>query len=80
MGSTGAATLRPLVCCGPSGAGKGTLIGRLLEENPSVCGFSVSHTTRKPRNGELNGQHYHFCTLEEMEADIDKGIFLEVSE
>jgi guanylate kinase len=71
-------TLRPLVCCGPSGAGKGTLIGRLLKENPQWTGFSVSHTTRKPRPGEVDGEHYHFCTPEQMDSDICKGIFLEV--
>jgi Guanylate kinase len=71
-------TLRPLVCCGPSGAGKGTLIGRLLKENPQWAGFSVSHTTRKPRPGEVDGEHYHFCTPEQMDSDICKGIFLEV--
>jgi hypothetical protein len=44
--------IRPLVICGPSGVGKSTIVNQLLKEFPSVFGFSVSHTTRKPREGE----------------------------
>jgi guanylate kinase len=36
----------PIVICGPSGVGKGTLIGKLMEQHPDKFGFSVSHTTR----------------------------------
>jgi hypothetical protein len=43
--------LAPLVICGPSGVGKGTLIKRLLKEHSEHFGFSVSHTTRAPRQG-----------------------------
>lgn len=43
--------LRPLVICGPSGVGKGTLINLLFKEFPEHFGFSVSHTTRNPRPG-----------------------------
>jgi len=46
------APIRPLVICGPSGVGKSTIVNQLLQEFPSVFGFSVSHTTRKPREGE----------------------------
>ena len=59
---------RPVVVCGPSGVGKGTLLGRLMTEYPDEFGFSVSHTTRQPRPGEQDGVHYHFCSKEEMEA------------
>ncbi len=47
-------TKRPcaFLVCGPSGVGKGTLINRLLEEHKDKFGFSCSHTTRKPREGE----------------------------
>jgi hypothetical protein len=45
-------SIRPLVICGPSGVGKSTIVNKLLEEFPNVFGFSVSHTTRKPRGGE----------------------------
>lgn len=55
----GAAPL-PMVVCGPSGVGKGTLINMLLAQNPKSFGFSVSHTTRGPREGEVDGQHYNF--------------------
>lgn len=44
--------IRPLVICGPSGVGKSTIVNNLLNEFPNVFGFSVSHTTRKPREGE----------------------------
>ena len=44
--------IRPLVICGPSGVGKSTIVGQLMKEFPDVFGFSVSHTTRKPREGE----------------------------
>lgn len=47
--------LRPLVICGPSGVGKGTLINLLFKEFPEHFGFSVSHTTRNPRPGEREG-------------------------
>lgn len=68
---------KPLVISGPSGVGKGTLISKLMEEFPSMFGFSVSHTTRSPRNNEQNGVHYHFTERNKMEKDIDNGKFLE---
>lgn len=40
---------RVIVFCGPSGVGKGTMIKKLFEAYPNTFGFSVSHTTRKPR-------------------------------
>ncbi|KAI8610611.1 hypothetical protein BC830DRAFT_726444 [Chytriomyces sp. MP71] len=70
--------LRPIVLCGPSGAGKRTLTNRLLKDFPHIYGCSVSHTTRKPRIGEEQGTHYHFVTKKEMEAMIDEGKFAEV--
>ena len=42
---------KPIVVCGPSGVGKGTLIEKLLQEFPGDYGFSASHTTRDPRPG-----------------------------
>ena len=66
-----------LIFCGPSGIGKSTLISRLMGEFPGKFGFSVSHTTRSPRVGEMNGVHYHFTDIEEMKAEIDHGMFLE---
>jgi len=68
---------RPVVVCGPSGVGKGTLLGRLLKEYPEEFGFSVSHTTRKPRPGEVDGVHYHFAEKSDMEAMIARSEFIE---
>ncbi|CAO1438323.1 unnamed protein product [Diamesa hyperborea] len=70
---------KPLVICGPSGSGKSTLLKRLFKEFPHTFGFSVSHTTRKPRNGEENGVHYHFVSVEEMQAGIENGDFIETA-
>ncbi|XP_060516299.1 guanylate kinase-like [Cylas formicarius] len=68
---------RPLVFCGPSGSGKSTLVSRMTKEFPDKFGFSVSHTTRSPRLGEINGQHYHFIVKEEMEQAISEDKFIE---
>ena len=69
--------IRPLVICGPSGVGKGTLIQKLFDEMPNTFGFSVSHTTRAPRPGEVNGVHYNFVSKEVMTNAIEEGRFLE---
>ncbi len=69
--------LRPIVFCGPSGAGKSTLLKRLMNEFPKSFAFSVSHTTRNPRAGEVNGKDYNFTTKEEMLEKIKAGDFLE---
>lgn len=71
---------RPVVFSGPSGAGKSTLLKKLLKEFDGVFGFSVSHTTRKPRPGEENGKDYHYVSREEMQAGIAKGDFIESAE
>jgi guanylate kinase len=71
------AVRRPLIICGPSGVGKGTLLGLMLQDFGGHFGFSVSHTTRGPRPGEEAGVHYHFTTHEEMRAGIASGRFLE---
>lgn len=70
---------KPLVICGPSGSGKSTLLKRLFKEFPNTFGFSVSHTTRKPREGEENGVHYHFVSVEDMQAGIENGDFIETA-
>ncbi|KAF4800222.1 Guanylate kinase [Turdus rufiventris] len=71
---------RPVVLSGPSGAGKSTLLKKLLKDYENVFGFSVSHTTRQPRPGEVNGKDYHFVTREEMQKEIDAGEFIEHAE
>mmetsp|Transcript_5254 Transcript_5254/g.10256 ORF Transcript_5254/g.10256 Transcript_5254/m.10256 type:complete len:197 (+) Transcript_5254:58-648(+) len=75
-----AATPRPVVIAGPSGVGKGTLIELLRQKYPTHFGFSVSHTTRQPREGEENGVHYNFTTVETMKKEIDEGKFVEYAE
>lgn len=70
----------PIVICGPSGVGKGTLIGMLLERYGNQMAFAVSHTTRHPREGEVDGREYNFVTHEKMEESIRKGEFIEFCE
>jgi guanylate kinase len=65
------------VICGPSGCGKSTLISRLMADFPGRFGFSVSHTTRQPRVGEINGVHYNFTTKQKIKSEIAAGLFLE---
>eukprot|EP00823_Brevimastigomonas_motovehiculus_P008170 TRINITY_DN7446_c0_g1_i1.p1 TRINITY_DN7446_c0_g1~~TRINITY_DN7446_c0_g1_i1.p1 ORF type:complete len:266 (-),score=52.48 TRINITY_DN7446_c0_g1_i1:143-940(-) len=72
-----AANLRPLVICGPSGVGKGTLRAMLEKEFPNQFGRCTTHTTRPPRKGEVDGIHYHFTTAEKMKAEIAEGKFIE---
>jgi guanylate kinase len=78
--------LDPLVVCGPSGVGKGTIIERFMKEyNNNITAqmsfaFTVSHTTRQPRPGETNGSHYHFVSQQEMSRLIQEEAFLEHAE
>ncbi|GMI07523.1 hypothetical protein TrLO_g8242 [Triparma laevis f. longispina] len=69
----------PLVICGPSGVGKGTLLEHLMKVMPQFT-FSVSHTTRAPRPGEEHGVHYNFSTVEKVKEMIAGGEFLEWAE
>jgi len=70
-------TLRPIVLSGPSGVGKSTVLKRLMNDFPNSFGFSVSHTSRAPREGEQNGIDYHFSTKEIMQTEVDQGLFIE---
>ena len=70
----------PLVLVGPSGAGKSTLVKYLQGKAADSFAFSVSSTTRKPRDGEVNGVHYHFVSKDEFLADVAAGMFLEHQE
>ena len=65
-----------LVISGPSGAGKGTIISRLMEADKSLV-FSVSATTRAPRPGEVDGVHYHFMTVEKYNELVAQNAFVE---
>ncbi|MDO5721165.1 MAG: guanylate kinase [Actinomycetaceae bacterium] len=64
------------VIVGPSGVGKGTVLKRLVQLYPQID-LSVSATTRPPRDGEINGIHYHFLSREAFEEAIAAGDFLE---
>src|SRR5262245_12976665 len=68
-----------LIVSSPSGAGKTTLTNRLMERVENLV-FSVSHTTRKPRNAEQDGREYHFVERREFERLIGAGAFLEWAE
>lgn len=63
----------------PSGAGKTSLVGKLVESQPEIQ-VSVSHTTRPSRPGEENGVHYHFVSKEDFEVQIGEANFLEYAE
>lgn len=65
-----------IVISGASGVGKGTVLKKMMEKCPSLA-FSVSATTRAPRNGEVDGQHYYFVSRERFEELIRQGAFLE---
>jgi len=64
------------VVSSPSGGGKGTLIQRVLKHVPYLS-YSVSYTTRSPRNGEVEGREYFFVTPEKFNAMKADGEFLE---
>ena len=63
------------VITGPSGAGKGTVLKEVIKSLNRLY-FSVSATTRKPREGEVDGVHYHFLTKERFEELISADRFL----
>ena len=70
---------KSFIISGPSGVGKSTVLGALMEERKNLY-FSVSATTRQPRPGEEDGVHYHFLTMETFREWIEQGEFLEHAE
>lgn len=78
--STSTKGASPIVLVGPSGSGKGTLVARLMENHPDKFGFCVSHTTRPPRPGEVDGINYHYTSREAILKEIDAGKFLEYAD
>jgi guanylate kinase len=68
-----------VVFTGPSGVGKGTVLKAILARHPDWH-LSTSATTRSPRSGEVEGQHYYFLTRAKFEAQIAQGKFLEWAE
>ena len=69
-------TGRLFVLSGPSGVGKGTLRENALNDAPNLK-YSISCTTRKPRDGETDGIEYRFISREKFREDISQGLFLE---
>lgn len=67
-----------IIISGPSGAGKGTVVKKLIEQDSSV--LSISATTRSPRKGEIEGAHYFFKTRDEFEQLIAEDKLLEYAE
>ncbi|MFA7069665.1 MAG: guanylate kinase [Sulfurimonas sp.] len=65
-----------LVLSGPSGAGKSSLLNEIISDI-GECYFSISTTTREPREGEIDGVHYYFVSKDEFVKDIKNGLFLE---
>ena len=68
-----------IVISAPSGAGKGTVINKLLEKNDNLW-LSVSATSRSPRDNDKEGETYYFYSKEEFEDRIKEGYFLEYAE
>ena len=64
------------VFTGPSGTGKGTILGKVLQAEPRLR-LSVSATTRSPRAGEQDGVHYWFMDQSTFEEKIEQNAFLE---
>ena len=70
---------KTFIISGPSGVGKSTVLNALLKEYPDLY-FSVSATTRGPREGEVDGVHYHFIAPEFFHQMIEEDAFLEYAE
>lgn len=66
-----------IVLSGPSGVGKGTLRMEIMKKNDLNLWFSVSMTTRKMREGEMNGREYFFVSKEEFFESLERGELLE---
>ncbi|OTB20424.1 hypothetical protein K445DRAFT_312884 [Daldinia sp. EC12] len=71
---------RPIILTGPSKVGKSTLLSMLLEKNEGVFGKVVPHTTRAPREGEVNGRDYNFVDSKEFNRILDRDYFFEFVE
>lgn len=67
------------VISAPSGAGKTSLVKALTQNMQAIC-VSVSHTTRAPRPGEVDGQDYHFVSPQAFTEQLQQGVFLEHAE
>lgn len=68
-----------IVLAGPSGVGKGTLLKQLLQDHPEL-GVSISATTRQPRSGEVDGEHYLFVSRDRFSDMVEEDELLEWAE
>ena len=69
-----------IVLSGPSGVGKGTVRKAIFDSDENDFQYSISMTTRKQREGEVDGVDYYFRSREEFEAMIEAGEMLEYAE
>lgn len=69
-----------IIISAPSGCGKSTIIKALLDKGEIDMRFSVSATNRSPREGEVDGVHYHFLSDDEFRRHVAQGDFLEYEE
>ncbi len=69
-----------ILLSGPSGSGKGTIVSKIKEEYKDKIYLSVSATTRKPREGEIDGASYYFLSKEDFEKRIEEKRMLEYAE
>ena len=67
------------VVSAPSGCGKGTILSEVLKKNKNLF-YSVSATTRTPRDGEIDGVNYYFLSKEEFKSKIDNGSMIEYAQ
>mgnify|MGYP003330997946 FL=1 len=79
MAVEGSTPGRLFLITGPSGVGKGTLVAALLKRHPQIW-LSISATTRAPRPGEVEGEHYFFLSREHFQSQVASGGFLEWAE
>ena len=68
---------RVIIMSGSSGTGKSTVINKLMEDCPNQFSFSISHTTRKPREGEKDGVDYFYISQEKFDEMIKNDEFIE---
>ena len=69
-----------IIVSAPSGTGKSTIIGRLMDDKVLNLGFSISATSRAPRGQEKDGCEYYFISQEEFKARVSRGEFIEWEE
>ena len=69
-----------IIISAPSGTGKSTIIGRIIDDPALRLEFSISATTRSPREGEVNGVHYHFLSVDEFKDAITNDGLVEYEE